>query len=135
MVYDTGNPTEPLKRDWFELKVHDKKWNADLVGRTGGDRCYAAEHVLEWQLLKQFIQDDMDQGAQSRCAFLYTYFIDNKMPRKTHKVQVAKQNAVNVPPELDKNGHFDYEEASYDFSKWNTVYGVKDPRAIDWICT
>ena len=129
MVYDTGDPTEPLKKEWFEMQLRNKRWNKDLVGRTpsGANRCYAAEHVLEWQLLKQFIEADKKRGDESRCAHLYQYFLE-EIPKASYKVKVAKNNG-----KLEKNNHFEYEEKDYSFDKWtNKEQDV--PRAIDWIC-
>tara|TARA_R110002003_G_scaffold9_6_gene395 strand:+ start:1184 stop:1669 length:486 start_codon:yes stop_codon:yes gene_type:complete len=136
MVYDIGDPTDPLKPEWFELKRRDKMWTKDLVGRTSGKnkgtsqgRCYAAEHVLEWQMLQTFIEADEDKGANSRCAFLYTYFQDSlQMPSGGYKVQVAKDSGKLT------NDHFDYEEKDYAYQRWK-VGTRKTPRAIDWIGT
>jgi hypothetical protein len=125
-VYDTGDPTEPLKPEWFKLKRRDERWKKDIVGRKN-DRCYEVEHVLEWQLLAQFITADMDKGPDSRCAFLKKYFIEEKLEMKTYKVKVAKDNG-----KLGTNGHFDYEDGDYLFSKYVSK-SQKEPRAIDWI--
>jgi hypothetical protein len=101
-----------------------------MVGRRNtGKRCYDAEHVLEWQLLSMFIEEDTKTaGDNSRCVFLYKYFVNEKMPMDKHKVQSAKDNGKLT------NGHFVYEETEVDFSKWNNK-AQKEPRAIDWIST
>ncbi|KAI8935007.1 hypothetical protein NX059_008673 [Plenodomus lindquistii] len=129
-VYDIGDPTEPLKPDWFELKSRDKRWTKDLVGRntksSTATRCYAAEHVLEWQLLQIFIEADIGKGDKSRCAFLLEHF-QADFPKTKHKVQVAKNNGA-----LAKSGHFDYEEKDFEFDKWRHN-GQMNPRMIDWI--
>jgi hypothetical protein len=133
-VYDTGDPTEPLKSEWFELKSRNKRWTNDLVGRGPGPqtttRCYAAEHVLEWQMLTSFIEEDRTKDDDSRCAFLITYFAKTKMPKTIHKVQAAKDKG-----KLEPNKHFTYDEVDYDFSKW--VHGKgkdkRDPTTLDWI--
>jgi hypothetical protein len=74
-------------------------------------RCYDAEHVLEWQLLRDFIQEDFAKKDDSRCALLWKFFHKTKMPKIKHKVMVAKNNGKMI------NGHFDYETTDYDFSK------------------
>jgi hypothetical protein len=132
-VYDIGDPTKTLDSKWFELERRDKRWTKDLVGRkprpnTNAQRCYAAEHVLEWQTLKIFIEADRDKGDDSRCVFLHKYF-KQSMPLRNHKVQVAKGNG-----KLGKDGHFDYEEKDYAFGKWENIK-QNQPRAIDWIST
>jgi hypothetical protein len=84
--------------------------------------------VLEWHLLKDFIEEDIGKGENSRCALLWKFFLKTNMPKIKHKVQVAKDNG-----KLESDGHFIYEEKDYDFSKWkhdkNTV-----PTTMDWIC-
>jgi len=127
MVYDTGDPTEPLKSEWFNLKRRDKRWTKDIVGRKKPTRCYEAEHVLEWQLLKSFIEADKIRSSKSRCAFMHKFFINPDFPRSQHRVQVAKDNG-----KLGKDGKFQFEEKQYDFSDWK-IMDQKDPRPIDWI--
>lgn len=129
MVYDIGDPTEPLKDEWFELRNRNKRWTKDLPGRTRSKRCYAAEHVLEWQLLKTFIEADKENGPTSRCAFMEKFFLDEikGIPRTKHKVQVAKDDG-----RLGKDNKFEFEERLYDFDQW-TSKTQKVPRPIDWI--
>ncbi|KAF1851751.1 uncharacterized protein K460DRAFT_271464 [Cucurbitaria berberidis CBS 394.84] len=117
MVYDTGDPTEPLKKEWFELQQRKKRWTKDLVGRkpTKGNkprRCYAAEHVLEWQLLQEFIEADSMKGQESRCMLLFKYF-GEKMPKATYKVKVARNNG-----KLGTNNHFEYEDRDHTLDRW-----------------
>jgi hypothetical protein len=85
--------------------------------------------VLEWNLLKTFIEADKDKGDDSRCVFLYKYFLEDTMPLKNYKVQVAKDNG-----KLKSDGHFDYEEKEFEFGKWKHSV-QKKPRPIDWIGT
>jgi hypothetical protein len=104
MVYDTGDPRDPEAKDWFLLKVHDKKWKKD-VSDEKGERCYDAEHVLEWQMLQDFIEEDKDKGDNSRCAHLLKYFTQS-MPLDDIEVEVAK----DYKKALKFGEHFDYEK-------------------------
>lgn len=132
MVFDTGDPTQHLKREWFELRQHDTVWSQDIPGRTGtSHRCYDAEHVLEWQLLKQFIEEDKEDGEKSRCELVHRYFgKEMEDPEVKHKVKRAKNNG-----RLGPNDHFDYEEVDFSLDPWNLELGEgeKDRRYIDWI--
>ncbi|KAH7075650.1 hypothetical protein BKA63DRAFT_603011 [Paraphoma chrysanthemicola] len=124
-VYDTGDPAKPLEPEWFQLKSHEKRWKAN-PGKNG-NRCYDTEHVLEWQMLGQFLQEDKEKGADSRCAFLYKYFVQKRMELKTYKVKAAKDKG-----KLTSKNRFDYEEVDYLFSKYDNKAQV-DARVIDWI--
>jgi hypothetical protein len=113
------------------MRRRDQRWTNDLVGRKNkpsSNRCYDAEHVLEWQVLRAFIEQDIEKD-DSRCSFLYKHFLTNDMPLKNHKVQVAKNNG-----KLKADGHSDYEEKEYEFAKWQNK-AMPKPRAIDWIGT
>lgn len=101
-----------------------KQWTSDLQGR-GGQRCYATEHILEWQLLQDFIEHDKDKKDQSVCAHLINWFLD-PMPAGKHKVKVAKDEGKL------KNDHFEYEDKDYELKPWN--YKAQKPRYIEWIC-
>ncbi|KAH8711916.1 hypothetical protein GQ44DRAFT_776460 [Phaeosphaeriaceae sp. PMI808] len=130
IVYDTGDPTKPLKEEWFQLQQRKQRWTEDLVGRTSKGnnkpkRCYAAEHVLEWQLLKRFIEADKD-SMNSRCWLLFE-FLSEPMPKGAFKVKVAKNDG-----KLDKDNHFEYEDKDHSLDKWKHEV-VKVPRVIDWI--
>ncbi|KAF1830451.1 hypothetical protein BDW02DRAFT_608730 [Decorospora gaudefroyi] len=114
-VYDIGDPSEPLKPEWFRLKRHRTKWSKNIRGVTK-TRCYSAEHVVEWQLLANFIKAD-----KNRCVFLLKHFGMN-MPMTMHKVQVAKNNG-----ELKSNGRAEYETKDYDFSKFPTTNPLSPP--------
>ncbi|KAF2276881.1 uncharacterized protein EI97DRAFT_490465 [Westerdykella ornata] len=87
-------------------------------------RCYDAEHVLEWNMLAEFLQEEgYKDDAKSRCHSILEFF-EGKMEREDIKVKVAK--VYNKA--LAKGDHFDYEEKTFVSSK------IKDdPRPIDWI--
>lgn len=125
MVYDTGDPRKPLEKEWFELQQRDTRWKKDLDGRKK-DRCYAAEHILEWQLLAEFIEADKKSPA-SRCVHLYEWFMEAMPKGKSHKVKVAKYKGKLAP-----NGHFDFEDQDYNLDKWD-LSKQRDPMYINWI--
>lgn len=109
------------------MKKREDKWTNDIAGRKATERCYAAEHILEWQLLRDFIEADKSLGSSSRCAHLEKWFLE-PMPKTNYKVKVAKNSG-----ELQSNDHFDYEDMDHGFSRWEN----KDqpvPRYIEWIC-
>jgi hypothetical protein len=126
MVYDTGDPQKPLEKEWFELKRHDARWKKDLDGRAE-NRCYAAEHVLEWQLLRDFIEADK-HIQQSRCAHLEKWFLEDMPKGKSHKVKVAKDNG-----RLGTNNRFDFEDQDFTLDEWKND-ALPIPRLIEWIC-
>ncbi|KAH7090484.1 hypothetical protein FB567DRAFT_546679 [Paraphoma chrysanthemicola] len=126
MVYDTGDPTKPLEPEWFQLECREQRWTTVTPGKKG-NRCYDTEHVLEWQLLAQFIQEDRHKGAGSRCAFIWKYFTQKKMDLKAYKVKIAKNKG-----KLDSDGHFEYEDGEFLFDKYENSE-QKEPRAIEWI--
>lgn len=142
MVYDTGDPREPQDPAWFQMTCHKERFKDDLddrVNKPRPNRCYSAEHVLEWQLFADFIEADIEKEEDSRCVFLYKFFDDTPLPEQNYKIQAAVQ-APKPPatqkyaPVLKQNGHFDYEQVEYDFAKWQSPKGTKpDPRAIDYI--
>ncbi|KAH7346961.1 hypothetical protein BKA66DRAFT_433113 [Pyrenochaeta sp. MPI-SDFR-AT-0127] len=131
MVYDTGDPTEPLKKEWFELQGRKKRWTKDLVGRQpqgkNPNRCYAAEHVLEWQLLKAFINADKDKKDESRCALLLKYF-NEPIPIADHNVKVGKDKG-----KLGTDNHFEYEDKEYAFAfQWPGTAGGHPPNPWEY---
>jgi hypothetical protein len=114
------------------LQLSDERWKDDVVGKKPKpERCYDSEHVLEWHLLKEFLQQDMADGTKSRCYRMYQYYLDLLPTQSTFKVQAAKNNG-----KLDNNGRFTLEDKQLDFSKWNVkVFGAPSkPRMIDYIC-
>jgi hypothetical protein len=127
--YDTGDPTKPLDAKWFQLESLTQGWTSDMATTSPNKkRCYQVEHVLEWQLLTKFIEEDKDKDDTSRCAHLYKYFLKD-LPTFDYKIKVAKDDG-----KLDSNDHFEYEEKEYEFSKWDVKAQTK-PRMIDWIST
>jgi hypothetical protein len=69
--YDIGDPTEPLKPDWFLFRKWSQPWEEDIDGKQPkAPRCYHVEHVIEWQVFKQFVEADKDKNDDSRCALL-----------------------------------------------------------------
>lgn len=134
MVYDTGDPTEPLKKEWFELQQRQTRWTSHLTGRLSSsgekdpNRCYAAEHVLEWQLLKLFIDEDQKKGSESRCWSLLKHF-NEELPKASYSVKVAKNNG-----KLGTDNHFEFESKDHSFDGWENKDQIK-PRLIDWIGT
>jgi hypothetical protein len=126
--YDTGDPTEPLNPDWFQFKQWSQPWKDDIDGKQPkAPRCYHVEHVLEWQVFKQFVEADKDKNDDSRCALLQKYFKQN-LPSFDYKVQVAKGSG-----ELNsKYDRFYYEEKKYEFGKFKVGTNTQ-PRMIDWI--
>jgi hypothetical protein len=121
-----------MKSAWFKLESRKERWTLKNVGKPGvvtsPERCYDAEHVLEWQLLAAFIEEDKNQKDQSRCALLMKYF-EKDLPKTTYKIKAAKDNG-----KLDQNNRFNYADTDYAFDKWN-VGSIKTPRAIDYIST
>ncbi|EAT79447.2 hypothetical protein SNOG_13120 [Parastagonospora nodorum SN15] len=122
-VYDIGDPQKPDEKEWFQLRKRDKKWKVDLNGRAG-ERIYAAEHVLEWHLLKDFIEEDKELNEKSRCAHLYKWFLKS-MPKGNIKVKVAKNDGELGKKDRSKNNEkletkdrFTYEEKDYTLDKW-----------------
>ncbi|KAH5087525.1 hypothetical protein HBI73_146840 [Parastagonospora nodorum] len=122
-VYDIGDPRKPFEKEWFQLKNRGKQWTDDLHGR--GKRCYATEHILEWQLLQDFIEHDKDKKDQSLCAHLINWFLED-MPVNKYKVKVA-----NKEGKLEEDDHFEYEDKEYILEPWN--YKDQRPRYIEWI--
>jgi hypothetical protein len=116
-VYDTGDPQKPFDKEWFEVKNRKTRW--------GGTCRYATEHILEWQLLQDFIEGDKGQGSNSRCAHLQEWFLGS-MPTSAYKVKVAKNDG-----ELQKDNHFEYEDKDYGFGGFK--FEAQNPRYIDWI--
>jgi len=135
-VYDTDDPTKPLEPGWFKLIRRNDRWPNDIPGRANQERCYHVEHVLEWQLLKKFIEED--KGAtDSRCVFMYKYFVDpsQAIRNKKFKVKAAKDYG-----KLNTKDQFDYEDKDHDFSKFRHDVQDKngktvqvDLRPIDYI--
>ncbi|KAJ4360685.1 uncharacterized protein N0V89_001252 [Didymosphaeria variabile] len=128
MVYDIGDPSDPTKPDWYQLKRHDKRWTEDIDPERG-DRCYDAEHVLEWSLLLQFLGEN-----NSRCALLWKYFSEENMPKNDITVRKAK----DYKKTLKKGDHFDYTDAQFKMGKFKSFWSndkdpIKEPRPIDWI--
>ncbi|KAF2824664.1 hypothetical protein CC86DRAFT_353149 [Ophiobolus disseminans] len=128
-IYDTGDPTKPYDIKWFELQVLDERWAKDIAGRKDPARCYDAEHVLEWQLLKTFIEEDM-ASPNSRCVLMHKYFMQ-ELDKKSYKVKVAKNDGAL------KNDKFELEDGTLDFSNWNVVVkkggSAVKPRLIDFV--
>ncbi|KAH5789298.1 hypothetical protein HBI88_049860 [Parastagonospora nodorum] len=136
-VYDIGDPQKPDEKEWFQLRKRDKKWKVDLNGRAG-ERIYAAEHVLEWHLLKDFIEEDKELNEKSRCAHLYKWFLKS-MPKGNIKVKVAKNDGELGKKDRSKNNEkletkdrFTYEEKDYTLDKWEFAE-TPVPRLIEWI--
>jgi hypothetical protein len=128
-VYDIGDPRKPLEKDWFALQKHASRWTNDLAGRASPKREYALEHILKWQILRDFIEEDKDTNPlASRCVHLHIWFL-NSMPKGNHKVTVAKNNG-----ELGKNDRFDYEDRDYTLDTWDQAK-QPTPRMIEWIGT
>jgi hypothetical protein len=127
MVYDTGDPRKPLQKEWFELGKRDARWTKDLDGRNE-NRCYSAEHVLEWQLLVDFIEEEKDTNLLgSRCVHLYEWFLEYMPKGKSHKVKVAKDKG-----KLGTNNRFDFEDKDYSMDGWDFTK-QKNPMYITWI--
>jgi hypothetical protein len=140
-VYDIGDPRYPEDPAWFQLTKRDSKWTSNLVG-VQGQRCYSAEHVLEWQLLNDFIKEDKDNpspGKESRCVAIMKYFLE-PMTLKDTTVKVA----INPNKALtDKDNKFEYIDTPYKWSKMKMpefnkkdfplLHGLKSPRLIDYI--
>jgi len=125
-VYDTGDPRKPEKDEWFTMQTSDTRWPDDVVGkRPKVERCYDSEHVLEWHLMKDFLEEDKAKGADSRCAYMDQYFLKD-LPKKAYKVKAAKDDGKLT------NGKFTFEDKQLDFTKWN-VKGHPTPRIIDYI--
>ncbi|KAF2749771.1 hypothetical protein M011DRAFT_511825 [Sporormia fimetaria CBS 119925] len=130
-VYDFANPLDPLSPDWFKLKEQDQGWKKNLAGMKK-NRCYAAEHILEWNVLVTFIEDDLETKKDgSRCHFIKKFFGGKEsgtgaasMPKKDIYVKVAK----DYNKALASDAQFDYEDKPYRFSSFEG-----DPRPIDWV--
>lgn len=120
-MYDTGNPKEPNKAAWFKLERRDSRWTTNR-----DERCYDAEHVLEWQMLSRFIEADSNLGKDSRCAYLHKFF-EIGINKGEYKVKAAKNEG-----KLGANDRAEYDDVDYDFAKWK----VKSQpfRAIDYVC-
>jgi len=97
----------PDKGEWFRLGRLDERHT-----KVRKDRCYEAEHVLEWQTLMRFIDEDKSKGPNSLCAFLYKFYEDD-IPKDKYKVKVAKKKG-----ELGPNDRAEYEDLDYDLSQW-----------------
>lgn len=87
---------------WIKANV------ANPSGTKVPRRCYKAEHVLEWQLLRIFLEENKDKDAKSRCTFLHRHS-ENDLPQQKYKVQASKDK------EKLTNNHFDYGETDYAF--------------------
>ncbi|KAL1600455.1 hypothetical protein SLS60_006841 [Paraconiothyrium brasiliense] len=128
MVYDIGGPSDPTKPEWYQLKRHDKRWTADIDPERK-ERCYDAEHVLEWSLLLEFLEEN-----DSRCVLLWKYFSEENMPKGDIPVRKAK----DYKKALKKGEHFDYMDAQFEVGKFKSYWAsdenpIKAPRPIDWI--
>ncbi|KAF2449700.1 hypothetical protein P171DRAFT_340712, partial [Karstenula rhodostoma CBS 690.94] len=137
MIYDIGDPSDPTKAEWYQLKRYERRWSQD-VDATRGERCYDAEHVLEWSLLLKFLQEDRDKkdGHDSLCTLMWKYYSKQNMPKESIPVRKAK----DYQKVLDKGEHFDYEWEYFKFSKFRSEWydrkgetPIKEPRPIDWI--
>jgi hypothetical protein len=111
-----------------ELERLDTRWSS---GGVGVKRCYHAEHVLEWQMLTSFLEEDK-ADPNSRCEYMHQYFTQ-PINLDNHKVKVAKKDG-----ELDSKDRFVYEDKLFEFSKWkasDTKLGRDlSIRIIDYVC-
>jgi hypothetical protein len=127
MVYDIGDPSKPTDEKWFRLTRHEKKWDKDVV-ETRDKRSYDAEHVLEWNMLRTFIEADKALGAASRCAFVYQFYLQDTKAKDVD-VQVAKNYEKELKTDSDR---LEFETKKYKYSKVKFP-GNRAPRPIDYV--
>lgn len=128
--YDTDDPSKPLEPGWFKLIRRGDPWPNDVPGKANQNRCYNVEHILEWQLLIKFIEENKE-ATDSRCVFMHKYFVGASQAMKLKfKVKVAKDYG-----KLNTNNQFDYEDKEYDFTKWSVRLAGQnvEPRPIDYV--
>lgn len=131
MVYDIGDPSKPNKADWFKLTLHKQRWPTD-VHPSKTTRVYNAEHVLEWALLREFIEADKNNGDASRCAIIFKYFIQEDMARKNIDVQVARDYKKTLNTADDR---LEFETKKFEWSKFRAPpkSAQTRPRPIDYV--
>ncbi|KAF2653782.1 hypothetical protein K491DRAFT_717748 [Lophiostoma macrostomum CBS 122681] len=107
-VYDFEDPMSPNEESWYNFKNVNKMSTG--TDEAGNKRSYASEHILEWFLLKEFLEEDKTtKGSASRCNVIQQYF----------KQKVEFQTEIIVAPPGQT-------------STTKTI-AVKEKKAIDWI--
>ena len=107
-MYDFEDPMSPNEESWYNFK-NVKKMNTGK-DEAGNQRSYASEHILEWFLLKEFLDEDkVAKGSASRCAVIHRFFKE--------KVEFQAKIVVEPPGEA---------------STTKTIT-VKESKAISWI--
>lgn len=126
MVYDIGNPSKPGEKEWYEFKRHTTKRGQNGPGKT---RAYDAEHVLEWKILKGFIEADKAKGPASRCAFIYQFYLHDTIATDVD-VLVTKDYKEELASESDR---LEFKTESYQYSKVGFKDKDRKPRPIDYV--
>ncbi|KAF2178922.1 hypothetical protein K469DRAFT_754198 [Zopfia rhizophila CBS 207.26] len=112
-VFDFEKWDDPVSAGYYNIK--DVKELKVTVNGAPKNRKVSVEHILEWQLLKKFIESDKSKGKDSICAHVKKFFttkvaIDTKWSVKDDN---GKGAAKDVPVKKDEEQGIDWVAHQY----------------------